>query len=286
MTRGTRVRQGDPQRQAPPGTEAPRRRPRVRYELAGCAWNGHVLVGTDAARVTPEDALLVREPGDGLRWHRCLRCDAWVPLPPPAHPTRERVPDRDEVTLPLRGRPLRSRYILRLIAVDRLLHFVVLGALAAGVFAVLAHRAALQQAVDQLTSGAQPVAGGELVTELRRVLAETPTTLALIGAVVAGVALVELAEAVGLWRGRRWAEYLTFVVTTALLAPEVYELTREVSPGKIVTLVINLAVVVYLLLAKRLFGLRGGARAEAAERDEDVSWAALERRLPGPAAAR
>ena len=34
------------------------------------------------------------------------------------------MPSRDEIELPLRGRPLRDRYVLRLIAVDRALHFV------------------------------------------------------------------------------------------------------------------------------------------------------------------
>ncbi len=72
-------------------------------------------------------------------------------------------------------------------------------------------------------------------------------------------------------------------MTTLLLVPEVLELTSSVTVGKLITLVVNLAVVAYLLLAKRLFGLRGGAGAEAAQRDRDVSWAALERHLPdGP----
>ena len=38
-----------------------------------------------------------------MRWHRCLRCDSWLPLPPPAEPAREQPPDRDEIELPLRG---------------------------------------------------------------------------------------------------------------------------------------------------------------------------------------
>lgn len=41
------------------------------------------------------------------------------------------------------------------------------------------------------------------------------------------------------------------------------------------------AVVFYMLLAKRLFGLRGGGRAAAAARARDTGWAALERVLPG-----
>ena len=88
----------------------------------------------------------------------------------------------------------------------------------------------------------------------------------------------------GLWRGRRWAEYLTFIATSVLLLPEIYELTETVSPLKIVTLLINLAVVVYLLVAKRLFGLRGGGKAEEAEYERDSGWAALERTDPGRAA--
>ncbi len=68
-------------------------------------------------------------------------------------------------------------------------------------------------------------------------------------------------------------------MTTLLLVPEVLQLTSSASPGTIIAMVVNVAVVVYLF-SKRLFGVRGGAPAEAAERDHDVSWAALERRLP------
>ena len=60
-------------------TAVPRRRPPSnRYELLTCAWSGHVLVGTEAATVTPDDALVPREEG-AVRWHRRPRCDDWVP---------------------------------------------------------------------------------------------------------------------------------------------------------------------------------------------------------------
>ena len=108
----------------------------------------------------------------------------------------------------------------------------------------------------------------------------------MIGLIIAAYALLEGVEAIGLWRGKRWAEYLTFIATTLLLIPEIYELTGTISPTKIITLVINLAVVGYLLFAKRLFGLRGGGRAEAAERDQDSGWDALERSLPAPTTSR
>jgi hypothetical protein len=56
---------------------------------------------------------------------------------------------------------------------------------------------------------------------------------------------------------------------------EVYELAKSVSALKALAPVVNLAIVVYLLLAKRLLGLRGGGRAERAGRDQDTGWAAL-----------
>ena len=67
---------------------------------------------------------------------------------------------------------------------------------------------------------------------------------------------------------------------------EIYELTNGVSVFKLIALVINLAVVIYLLLAKRLFGLRGGHRAEHARRELSSGWAAIEGRRPAGAAAR
>jgi uncharacterized membrane protein (DUF2068 family) len=82
---------------------------------------------------------------------------------------------------------------------------------------------------------------------------------------------------VGLWLNKRWAEYLTFIATTALVPFEVYELTNSISAFKIIALVINLAVVIYLLLAKRLFGLRGGHAAEHARREDSSGWGAIAR---------
>jgi len=231
----------------------------------------------------------VWEPGDGSRWHRCVRCDSWVPLAPPRAPSAERMPARADVTLPLRGRALRDRYVLRLIAVDRVAHFLVLGLLAAVVFLFEARRSALSapfyRFVDALDSGIGGLGGhtgAGLITELEKAFTASASSILIVGGVLAAYAVLEGVEAVGLWRGRRWAEYLTFVATAALLIPEVYELTTKLTPTKVLALVVNVAVVVYLLLAKRLFGVRGGAAAERAERERDTGWEALERAYPGP----
>jgi uncharacterized membrane protein (DUF2068 family) len=279
----------------PPGTERPKRfRPKLRYELIGCGLHGHELLGTDVADITPADSLVVRADADGVRWYRCLRCDSWLPLPPPTSPHRERMPSREEVTLPLRGKALRDKYVLPVIAVDRLLHLVVLGVLgvrAAALLLFARDRAKLDGYWLRIVRNLQAGVGGPvhdsrtgLVGELNKLFAASPTHLVLAGVAVGGYALLEGVEAVGLWLGRRWAEYLTFVATAVLLIPEVYELTRTASVLKILTLLINLAVVVYLLFAKRLFGLRGGGRAEELERERDSGWAALERTFPSGSA--
>ena len=67
---------------------------------------------------------------------------------------------------------------------------------------------------------------------------------------------VFLTEGVGLALGKRWAEYLTIGTTASLLPLEIYELGKHASIGKVLALVINLAVVVYLVLELRRFPKR------------------------------
>lgn len=276
---------GGKELRAPPGAGV--RRGWLTYELLGCARHGHQLIGQDAARIRPEDAMVVREQ-DGLRWHRCLRCDGWVPLPPPEAPGREYLPEPDEVHVPLRGKLLRDRYVLRLIALDRLVHFAVLAALAVAIFAFAQERQALSGPVFRFMDALQGALGGRtgsagdgMLGEVSKAFNARSSTLWLVGAVVAAYAVLEGIEAIGLWLAKRWAEYLTFVATAVLLVPEIYELAHKVSVLKILTLLINLAVVIYLLFAKRLFGLRGGGRAENEERALDTGWSSLARVLPG-----
>ena len=103
----------------PPGTQRPRRRRQLDWELITCGIHGHALVGDDAESAG-EDGLLVVADQGAVRWHRCLRCDTWVALPRPDPAARPDPPDRSEIEVPLRGKALRDRIVLRLIAVDDL----------------------------------------------------------------------------------------------------------------------------------------------------------------------
>jgi uncharacterized membrane protein (DUF2068 family) len=272
---------------SPPGTQKPRRfRPRFHWELLVCGVRGHELIGTDAARLRPEDAVVAREE-HGVRWYRCVRCDSWVPLAPPASPTRETPPARELIELPLRGKALRDRIVLRIIAIDRAIHFVVLAALAVAVFLFAAHEVRVRDWFYRVVNAIQGgngspahASGHGFLHSIEHIFTLKSSTLYAVAAAAAAYAVLEGVEAVGLWYQKRWAEYLTFVATIAFIPYEIYELSRAVSPFKLVAFVVNVAIALYLLFAKRLFGRRGGAAAEERERKRDVGWDALERTAP------
>jgi predicted membrane protein DUF2127 len=276
----------------PPGTQRPKRfRPRFHWELLSCGVAGHELIGTDAARVRLEDAVYAREE-DGVRWYRCVRCDSWLPLPPPEHATREVPPPRSTIELPLRGKALRDKIVLRIIAIDRAFHFLVLGVLSVALFLVASHELQLRHvffrivnAVQGGGSGPARRASGGIFGSLEHFLELKSTTLYALAAAAAAYAVLEGIEAIGLWRQKRWAEYLTFVATIVFIPYEIYELERSLSAFKVIALIVNIAIALYLLLAKRLFGLRGGAEVERRERERDVGWAALERTAPAASPA-
>jgi uncharacterized membrane protein (DUF2068 family) len=66
---------------------------------------------------------------------------------------------------------------------------------------------------------------------------------------VAGIAYgaLEGFEAYGLFTRQRWGEWLTVVATSLLFVPEVWELTKSASALKVVAVVVNLAIVGYLV---------------------------------------
>jgi uncharacterized membrane protein (DUF2068 family) len=216
--------------QRPPGTHPPPRpRRKIDWELVTCGFSGHHLLGLDAAEVRPEDSLVVREIGS-LWWHRCLRCDSWVALPRPEQPRAEFPPRRDEIEIPQRGKALRDKVVLRLIAVDRIFHFVILVLLGLAVLAIAANENSLRGSFYRVLTDLQGgVAGGPvqntghvgILGEFDKLFSLRSGTLQEAGIALLAYGLLEGVEAVGLWLAKRWAEYLTFLATTILLPLEV-----------------------------------------------------------------
>ena len=60
-------------------------------------------------------------------------------------------------------------------------------------------------------------------------------------------AAVFLTEGTGLLLRRRWAEYVTIIITTSFVPFEIYVMLRRFSLERAIVLVLNIAVVVYLV---------------------------------------
>ena len=60
-----------------------------------------------------------------------------------------------------------------------------------------------------------------------------------------------LTEGTGLVLGKRWAEYFTIFVTSSFVPLEVYEIVKHASPAKLILLILNIVIVVYLVIELR-----------------------------------
>jgi uncharacterized membrane protein (DUF2068 family) len=54
-------------------------------------------------------------------------------------------------------------------------------------------------------------------------------------------------EGVGLWMQKRWAEWLTTIITASLIPLEIWELVHKPNFGKAAVLIANAAIVAYLI---------------------------------------
>ena len=97
--------------------------------------------------------------------------------------------------------------------------------------------------------------------------------------------MIEIIEAVGLWLLKRWGEYFAMIATSVGIPYEIYDLTAKVTALRLAAFVINVALVVYLVVTKRLFGVRGGKKAyEARLRSASILQAEIDALAAAPAA--
>jgi uncharacterized membrane protein (DUF2068 family) len=250
----------------------------VDWNLRTCGRRGHE---TYAPTERDLRARLHVETPVGTAW-RCLRCGDFALGPPRGEGPADHAP------IVLRGRALRDATILRLLAVERIVKGALVLAGAYGVYRFRARRDAVQEAFQEDLPLLKPLASklgwnlddSSIVHTIRTVVEAQPNTLfwLAIGLIVYGA--LQWAEGVGLWLLKRWGEYFAVVATSLFLPIEVYELTEKITVTRVGALVVNIAAVLYIALSKRLFGLRGGHRAHAAEREE-TSLLEVERAAAG-----
>ncbi len=239
------------------------------WSLVGCARKGHATYAPDEPELRDR---LMAPTAAGTAW-RCLRCGAFVSGGPHVSGPAAAAP------LIRRGKEIRSELILRVFAVERFLRFLILGVAAYGVWRFSYGRAGIQRAYNNDLPAIRAlyrdlgfnISHSKLLGLIHDAFTLSPHKLTLLGAGLAVLALIELAESAGLWLGQRWGEYLAAAATSIFLPLEIYDLTGKITWLRIAAFVINLLLVIYLVWTRRLFGVRGGKDAyEARLRSESV----------------
>jgi uncharacterized membrane protein (DUF2068 family) len=233
------------------------------WSRRACSRRGHVLFEPEEQQYLSQ---VRADTGLGTAW-RCLRCgDFVIDVPTATGPVAE-------APMPLRGPALRSRFIMRLLAVERVFRFLLVGAGAYAVWKFSNSEHAIQMLFEKNLTVFKPLAqhygydldNSSVVTTIRKLFTYKRSSLDIAAAALALYAAIELIEAVGLWLAKRWGEYFAAVATGLFLPVEIYELTERATNFKIATFALNVLAVIYLVWTKRLFGVRGGGKAYAAE---------------------
>src|SRR5215469_2166569 len=215
------------------------------WSLLGCGRSGHLTYAPDEPGVREQLSL----PAGAERAWRCLRCGAYVVGEPAmAGPAAQAPPVR-------RDRELRSALILRFFAVERFIRAVVAALLAFGVWRLEYSRHSVEQAFDReipvlrdlFRQFGYNIDNSKLVGLIHQALTLSPSTIRLVALALAGYAVIEVCEGVGLWLLRRWGEYFAMVATSLGLPYEIYDLSLKVTVLRVLALIINLALVLYLV---------------------------------------
>jgi uncharacterized membrane protein (DUF2068 family) len=241
---------------------------------------GHAAPAASAAFVGVDDAALGAELADGRRLARCLRCDSWIEHVTPSGKEikYETIPPLDQLKKPRRDKPLAEAIGMRLIAINKGTHALGFTLVAIGLTLTRTNLFALKnwaQRVLDFVQGPLNDAGQQhsqtwVGRQLEHILnLKTGTITVLLGLAML-YAAVEWTEAIGLWKEKRWAEYLTVIATAGFIPLEVKELLHKVTFFRVFALITNVALLVWLIYNKRLFGARGGHAAMLAH--DGVDW--------------
>lgn len=147
-------------------------------------------------------------------------------------------------------KPTQNHKTLRLIAIFKLVKAVALLLLAITAFGLV------RQADLDIFAGwiaHLPIQNGHgfVVRALDSLLELGPRRFVAIGIAACVYATLFTVEGWGLWRGKRWAEYLTVIATASLIPLEAWEIHVGFTWTKVGALVVNVAIVIYLIYVLR-----------------------------------
>lgn len=140
--------------------------------------------------------------------------------------------------------------IIRLIALFKLLKALILIVTGIGILKLIHNDISSTLEHWIVLPGIDP--GNRLIDHaLRKAANVSPQRLKDVGLGSFLYAALFLTEGTGLWLLKRWAEWFTVGITGSLIPVEIYEIDRHPSVIKVVILIINVAVVVYLVMRIR-----------------------------------
>jgi uncharacterized membrane protein (DUF2068 family) len=136
--------------------------------------------------------------------------------------------------------------VLRLIAFFKMLKAATLIATGIGAFKLI--HADVGRILEHWVAMINLDPGGRFVNQaVERITDLSPQKIRELGIVSFIYAGLFLTEGIGLWLLKRWAEWFTVIITGSLVPIEIYELIHRPTAIKALVLIINVAVVVYLI---------------------------------------
>ena len=136
--------------------------------------------------------------------------------------------------------------VLRLIALFKLAKAVLLIAVGVGVLKIVHHG---DDALEQWVADFALKPGARYLDQaVSKIVSIPPNRLKEVGFGSFVYAALFLTEGIGLWLRKPWAEWFTTIMTASLIPVEIYEIFHHFTATKVIVLLINVAVVVYLVI--------------------------------------
>jgi uncharacterized membrane protein (DUF2068 family) len=153
--------------------------------------------------------------------------------------------------------PQRRDRVIVVIGILKLLKALVLVAAAISVFATL--RGSFRTYLKELAAGS----GREIITRaVADLTGSSAHRIELIGTLLLMYAALFTVEGIGLLSRRVWAEWMTIIITCSFIPLEIYEVIEKGSPIKVLVMVVNILIAIYLI----------GRRLHAHHRHGFIGW--------------
>ncbi|MBC7517632.1 MAG: DUF2127 domain-containing protein [Microbacteriaceae bacterium] len=234
----------------------------MNWNLRHCARRGHATYLPNepelAGRLTATTAAGIAT--------RCLRCGDFIIGEPAGNGPAANAPH-----IP-RGKALRDQLLMRLLSIERGIRGLLLVAAAVAVWRFRGAEHSLNLLLTQempalrqlwATAGLN-IDSSYFMRQAHTLITVSQSTLTLVTTGLLLYAGVQFAESVGLWLEKAWGEYLAVVASSLFIPLEIFELADKPTAVKAVVLAVNIVVVIWLIVSKRLFGVRGGQAAHHA----------------------